>query len=450
MFQPRGVAVLGASADPQKPGGQALKALVINGFSGGIHPVNPRHQELRGLPCFASVAEITGPVDLALIALPAHLVAGALRECAAAGIKHVVVISSGFAEAGPQGAAWQEDLATIARSHGLALVGPNCLGVISAPNRLTANFLLLRLPQDLPRPNQISIVSQSGSLAAQLVHLLAERGVGICRLISSGNEAVLDFADHLAWLVADPATPIIAGYLEGLREPARLQAALEAAHTAGKPVLILSAGRGPQAAQAASRHTGNPPVEPAIIQQLLEQGHARVFNDLDQLCAAAAMAATAKPAAGGGVAVLSPFGGAGVLLCDLLHEQGIPLATLSTATSARLADLLPPYASSLNPIDLTPQVMARGDLIAQCAQAVLADPASALLIVCSWIWPEYEAVQADLLGQLSQSSAKPVLHLIWGPPDSARQTRRLLHERGIPAESEAGKLVLGIKVLSGL
>ena len=449
MFAPRGVAVVGASVDPQKPGGQVLKALTLNGFAGGVYPVNPGHAELRGLACYESIAQVPDPVDLAVIALPAHLAHEALEQCAARSIKAVVVLSSGFAEAGGSGGALQDELADTARQHGLALCGPNCLGVISAPERLTANFLLQRLPSGLALPDRVSLISQSGSLAAQMVLLLAERGVGACRVVSSGNEAALDFADYLAWMADDPATRIIAGYLEGVRDIDRLGEALALAGSAGKPVLILPAGRTPQAAAAAARHTGNAYGSLAACQALFDRHRVRTFTSLDQMCGAAAILAASPSPAAGGVAVLSPFGGAGVLLCDLLRECGAPLATLSAETSAGMAGLLPEFASSLNPVDLTPQVMARWDLTMQCATAVLNDPGTAALIICSWIWPEHGELQAGLLTQITRSTTKPVLHLVWGPQPGAPEAMRMLRESAIPAESDMAILARGVKELFG-
>ncbi len=434
LFEPECVAVIGASADPAKLGGQVLIALANGGFRGRVYPVNPTRREVFGLECRPDLAELPERPDLAVIALPAAKVVEAVEDCVRAGVGAAIIFSSGFAETGPGGAELQARIGRLARQHDLAVCGPNCLGVISAPGRLMANFLVLWRPDESALENFVGFISQSGSMCAQLYALIDGRGLGFSRFISSGNEADLDFADYLAYLSQDPHTQVIGGYLEGVRDLDKLGRAAEAAKSAGKPVMIIKVGRQPLTARAAARHTGSRAGSNEAYQVLFDETGVIAMDSLEEMAAGLSILASGKPLRGDRVAILTPFGGAGVLVADRCLALGLELSQLSPATRRELDRLLPAYASSLNPVDMGPQLMSDPNLVRRCAELILADEEVDSLILCTWVLPEAVDDQlADLIA-LSRGADKLVLNLIWGPPGVSRRAAGRLHQNLVPAE----------------
>jgi len=256
LFYPRSIAIIGASADPAKPGGAPLRSLISNGYAGALYPVNPNYDHLLGLPCFPSLLHIPAEVDLALIAVPAQATMAALRECAEKGVKAVVVLTSGFGETGDLGARMQAEMTALVRSAGISLCGPNCMGIFNARNKMTAGFVITQVEEKLAVPEFFGFISQSGGFSAVMHAAALDRSLGFTYFISSGNESDLQFADYLAYMVADPATKVIGGYLEGTRDGQRLMQAAEIALDAQKPVVVIKTGKSPVSAQAAASHTG--------------------------------------------------------------------------------------------------------------------------------------------------------------------------------------------------
>ncbi|MBW2618689.1 MAG: acetate--CoA ligase family protein, partial [Deltaproteobacteria bacterium] len=213
--------------------------------------------------------------------------------------------------------------------------------------------------------------------------------------------------------------------------------AAELAAAAGKPVLIIKAGRTELGAQAVGRHTGHQVGSDQEYQALFQKAGVVRLNSLAELMAASTILAAGKKIAGDRVGVLSPFGGAGVLLADECLRAGLRMAELAPSTTDWLAERLPSFASTLNPVDVTPQVMIRHELVEECAGAILADTGVDILIVCSWIWEGYEALQTESLSRISKKTKKLVVNLVWGPVESARKVRRALHRLRVPAEEEA-------------
>jgi acetate---CoA ligase (ADP-forming) len=229
LLDPRSIAIVGASADFGRINGRPLKFMLQYGYGGTLFPVNPRYTEIAGVPCFPSVAELPETPELALIGLSAQAAARALEECGRRGVRAAVVFGGGYGEAGQEGQQLQDELVAIADRHGISLCGPNCLGFVNFPTAAVCSFTATFDSVDL-LPGPVAFVSQSGALGAYVYALARERGVGFSYYISSGNEAQLDFADYVEYLVDDPSTKLILGYLEAARDgPALLRAADRAA-----------------------------------------------------------------------------------------------------------------------------------------------------------------------------------------------------------------------------
>jgi len=250
FFHPRGVAVLGASANPAKLSYGVLHNLITHGYLGPVYPVNPKGGEMLGLRVYPSVADVPDPVDLAVIVLPAPQVAGALEDCGKRGIRYAVLIASGFGELGAEGKEQEEGLRRVARKYGIRFIGPNCVGVLDTYTPIDTTF-----SRTMPGQGSIGLVSHSGAVCGGTMDWANTVGVGFSRMISLGNQADLDIADALESLAADPHTRVVAAYVEGLPDGRRF---VEAARrlTAQKPLVVLKAGRTPSGTRAVSSHTG--------------------------------------------------------------------------------------------------------------------------------------------------------------------------------------------------
>ena len=255
FFTAASVAVVGASDDITKIGGRPVQLLRKYGYAGAIYPINPKGGMLQGLQAYASVLDTPTAPELAILAVPAAATLQAVRDCAERGVRGAIVLSTGFAEAGPEGAAVQAELVRVARTHGMRLLGPNCLGAVNVVDKLVGSFSVA-LEQSLPPAGQVGIVSQSGNIGSFTMRNMADRGLGVSRFIATGNEADVDVADGIAALAEDPATTIILCCMETCRHAGRLAQALDMARRRHKPVIVLKIGATAQGQAAAASHTG--------------------------------------------------------------------------------------------------------------------------------------------------------------------------------------------------
>lgn len=342
------MAVYGASRDQRKLGHTLLRNLLQGGFEGPVVAVNPAAGEVGGLK---AVPGLEGPVDLALISVPAPAVPAAVDDAARAGCRAAVVLSSGFGETGSGGAAAEAALAARARAAGMRLVGPNCMGVIS---RLEAGWLngsyFWRLPE---AAGGVSMVSQSGAFGGMFLSEARRRGLGVARFLSVGNSADVIETDALEWLAGDTRTTVVGLFAEAFKQGRRF---VEVARRCPKPIVVLKAGRGRAGARAAAGHTGSLAGRHGAARAafaragVLEAQSSDEFFDLLQ-----ALATAPARRAGRRLAVLTISGGPGVLAADAAEHLGLELPVPAPATRRRLRRLAPPFAALGNPIDLTPQ-----------------------------------------------------------------------------------------------
>jgi acetate---CoA ligase (ADP-forming) len=369
FFSPNAIALIGASSSPTRIGGRTLASLLKHGFSGRLYPINPSHSEIQGLPAYGRLEDVTDPIDLVIISVPATEVLRALRSCAAKKVRAVVVYSSGFAEAGNDGVAMQAAIRVLAREAGMRVLGPNCLGFMSLPSKAICTFG--QAPSvGLPEGGGVSIVSQSGAFGTYTYAAGLFRHMPISRWITTGNEADVDFSDCVEWLVQDPETKVIMGYMEGCRDGAKLIQALENAHLAQKPVVILKVGRSAAGASAAQSHTaalaGDDEVYDAVFRRhgVCRAASLEAFFDTGY-----ALLHGLAPK-GRRVAVITASGGAGVLIADEVSAQGFSLPPLPSDVQAQLKKLVP-FAGVKNPIDVTAQVGNDPELFSRFFSAVV-------------------------------------------------------------------------------
>jgi acetate---CoA ligase (ADP-forming) len=354
-FDPQSAAIVGASTDPRKFGGRALKFCLDRGYAGRLYPINPGNAVVQGVRAYPTISDLPEAPDVAVIAVPAPQVADALEAAGAKGAKIGIVYGAQFAEMGTEGRARQDRLLAIARTHGMRLIGPNCMGVISLATGFVASFTTAPEHHDgegWPEVGTVSVASQSGAVGIQIFAQLRDRGLGLANWMSTGNQADIDVADCIAAYAEDDATRIIAVYMEDASRGLKLLQALELARRARKPVVILKVGTTPEGGQAAAGHTASMYVEDRVVSDLFRQFgvlRAHSINDLiDLVAACAAGVVPAVPE----VAVISVSGGGAVMISDAAAKHGLVLPPWRQETLAALK-AANPFVNARNPIDIS-------------------------------------------------------------------------------------------------
>ena len=347
LFEPRSIAFIGASTAVTKWGFNILHHLYRGGFDGVIYPVNPQGGTWFGREMYKSLAVVPRPVDLAVIVVPKELVPGTMRDCAAAGIRAAVVITAGFSETGPEGAALEQEMLAIAGENGIRVVGPNTMGVFSAyPSPVQSVMMSTKI-----RQGGVAIVSQSGNLGTSMTYRLNRREIGISRLISSGNEADLKIEDYLEYLETDDKTRIICLYVEGLRQGRRF---LDTARRVAlkKPIILLKGGTGTIGAGAAMSHTGALAGSYAVFHAMCSQANIILADTLDEVADVAGLLLSQPEFIGKRIGIVTQGGGWGVISADLCEKAGLEVPPIDERVVSELDAILPPFWSRRNPIDL--------------------------------------------------------------------------------------------------
>lgn len=350
LCAPRSVAVVGASEDDRKFGGRLLKYLVKHGFSGDIVPINPKATGVLGIPAYPSVAAAGRPIDVAIMALPAEHIEASIADCAAAGVRFAVIITASFAEAGVEGLERQRRILDIARSAGMRILGPNCLGLMSPHARLALTPSLSMERSDLPRGG-VALVSQSGALMGTMFDYGADRGIGFSLGASVGNQVDIEICDFLDFAIDDPNTRVIATYVEGLANPLRFLDCARRAHAAGKVLLVTKAGRSEAGVAAARSHTASLAGSYTAFSAACRSAGVMLFDDPNSMVEVAGFLCEAPSYREGGAAVFSGSGGGCAVALDRISEIGFPIAELSEATKASLDGVLQESHRHL-PLDL--------------------------------------------------------------------------------------------------
>jgi acetyltransferase len=424
LFEPAAVAIVGAGERKGSVGSVLIENMLVAGYRGQLYAVNPKHREVRGVPCFPAIGDVPERVDLAVIATPASTVPGIIEQCGAAGVRAAVVISAGFSESGPAGAKLERALLENARRHRLRVLGPNCLGIMRPDVGLNATFA-----RGHARPGSLGLIAQSGAVCTAMLDWAAAHDVGFSCVVSLGGSTDVDFGEIVDYLVNDPKTEHILLYIEGVRDARRFVSALRAAARV-KPVILMKVGRQPAGSRAAVSHTGALVGADDVFDAVVRRAGVVRVRTIGQLVAAAqALSSKVRPR-GDRLAVVTNGGGPGVMAADRAGDLGIPLAELSSATFETLKKALPSNWSQGNPVDLI------GDADAEryraALSACLADPGvDGVLVILApqAMTAPLEAARAVI--ECARTSDKPLL-ACWMGELQVAEARRLLAAHGIP------------------
>jgi acetyl coenzyme A synthetase (ADP forming)-like protein len=405
FFEPRSVAVIGASARRGTIGGELFRNILAADFAGAAYPINRAGEAVGGVPGYPDIADVPVVVDLAVICVPGALVLDATRTALASGVKAVCVISAGFAETGAEGQSRQDELLALVRAHGARLIGPNCLGVASNATRLNATFARRCAPA-----GRIGFSSQSGALGLALLEEADARGLGLSSFVSIGNKADVSSNDLLEYWQDDPNTDVVLLYLESFGNPRKF-ARVASRVARAKPILAMRSGTSRSGARAASSHTAALAGSDAAVEALFWQAGVLRARTLEELLDAAVFFSTQPLPRGNRVAVVTNAGGLGILCADACEAAGLSLPPLAPATVAALQRVAPAEASSANPVDLLGSATAGTYEVA--LPIVLADPGIDAVIVL--FVPPVVATTADVAAAIARASAgadKPVLPVV--------------------------------------
>lgn len=407
LLAPTSVALVGASATPGALGTRTLANL--NGFPGELYPVNPRHAELGGRRCHASLSALPEAPDCVVLAVPAESVEALVAECGARGAGAVIVLASGYAETeSAEGAAAQARIVELAARCGMRVVGPNCVGVACNARGLHAAFAEFSRGDLIPG-NRVALVAQSGALGMGLSNA-AEHGTSISHVLTCGNSCDVDVADYVASLAEDDSCDAIALVFEGLADASRLESAAALAASHGRRIAVCKLGTSATGRNAARFHTNTAAGEAEAWSRLFSRARMIQVSRIESLIETASFLAKLRVPLTPGVAILSGSGGTGILAVDAAARHAVPTPPPDTTTQERLREAIPSFGSPRNPCDATAQATRHPASLRECADALLSDARYGALVI-PWGRAQPEALMMEL-GELARTHRKPVC-LVW-------------------------------------
>lgn len=371
LFDPRSIAIVGASSNPAKIGGLPVAYLKTHGFAGPIWPVHPTEAEIQGLKAYRSIGDVPGPVDLAICAVPGTAAEATVQACADKGVRALIMFTAGFAEVSAEGAAAQARMAAVARAAGMRLAGPNCMGMANITSGAICSFHGA-FAQPMARDGCIGLVSQSGAFGGLSTLMARLRGVALSHVITTGNEADVDVADGLLFLTGQPQVKVILLYIEGVRDGARFLEGLRRAHAAGQAVVAIKLGRTDVGSAAAASHTAALAGSDAVADAVLRQFGAYRAHSIEEFFDIACAASVAGLPRNGRTGIVTVSGGVGVLMADDAVQRGLELPVLSAGTQAQVKALVP-FAGTRNPLDITGQVLNDKSLLRKAFDLLIGD-----------------------------------------------------------------------------
>ncbi len=443
FFKPRGIAVIGASANPAK-GGYFILHNLMKGFKGGIYPVNPSYTEIQGLPCYSSVLKVPDPVELAIIFVPAAMVPAVLQECAQRGIRGVMIESGGFAESSEQGQQFQDRIVDIHRETGIRIWGPNCMGLVDAVRGSVFSFVLPTIWENGLDPGTVSLIVQSGMLTAGfLIDIMSNGVMGISKACSIGNKADVNECDILEYLIDDADTGTIGLYLESISDGRRF---MDLCRQAEKPIVVLRGGKSLKGAEAAISHTASLAGNGAVVSGALSQVgvvEAHDFKQMMDLCRTLADYADIGPLPHRRIVILTMSGAAGIVSSDFIEAHGLEVADLSADTVEALKEVFPGWMPVSNPVDLWPAVELHGRQKAytKAFEAVCADPGVDAILFHAFVGGDVFRPKLSTLVEMAEKAGKPIFGWVMGKRTEAHQLQIEAKKLGLPIFGELYRAV---------
>ena len=375
MFNPKSIAVLGASTNPYKIGNIQLKSLLDGGFAGAIYPINPKASEIEGLACYPSIAAVPEEVDLAIFCVGAEQIQDNLKECAKKNVKAAIIFASGFSEIGEEGVKLQQELADIAEENGIRIIGPNCVGLVNTMNGMIGTFSPAILAVPMHEEKAVGYVSQSGAFGVLTYMAAAQRGLSFNYFASVGNEMETEFSDVVEYMIHDPKTKVITGYLEGAKNSKKLRRLAGEALDRKKPIVLMKTGRSSAGSRAAASHTGSLAGSDLIYDAFFRQSGIVRVDDYEDIITFSKLFLSNKLPKGKNTVLITSSGGRGINEADRCEGVGLNIIPLCKETQTEIKKHIPSFASAINPIDLTAAAaVTNPELFIAPLRALMADP----------------------------------------------------------------------------
>ncbi|MDD3653387.1 MAG: CoA-binding protein [Desulfotomaculaceae bacterium] len=442
IFYPESIAIFGVTDTPDRVGYNILQSVLFGGFTGKVYPIHPRHQQVLGCKVYKSLADVPEPVDMAIICLNQFATIEALESCGRAGVKGVICNAGGYRETGEAGQTLERRLVDTAEKYGLPVIGPNTLGIINNDGNFYSTFYPLRLP-----PGKVSIISQSGGIGLNVIHMAIDEGLGINKFIGVGNCSNIGFADCLDYLENDDSTSVIGVYIEGTSDAGRF------ARTAGrvarkKPVVVYKAGRVMDADRFTQTHTGSSAGSFRLYRDILRQHGVFTVSSVSELVAACKALALQPLPEGNRVGILTHTAGPSVVMIDHLKPAGCIITALFDETISRVKRIIgsddPPVVLK-NPLDAA-GLGFRGPIYGSLAEAMLQDKNVDLLLAVYCLHKNWELPAVELLAAHKRIQ-KPLIVNFVGNWLGCRQDQEFLQKAGVPLFTEPEKAAVAASAL---
>lgn len=439
LFAPRSVAVIGASDDPSRIGGRPLRILAERGFEGTLYPVNPKYDSVQGLKSYRSIDDLPTGIDLYIVCVSSDRAVDVVEAAAARGAGAAIVFSGGFAEVGAAGQRLQERLSQVVQRTGLALVGPNSLGLASFVNNSFGTFATALATVTGDVAGNIAIVSQSGGMAFNMLAEAFQANARFSHVIATGNEAGLGFADYLDYLADDPATHAVIGYVEGVSDGTALGVSLQRLREAGKPVFLLKTGVSDRGRSAVATHTAQMSGNDDAFEALFDRYGAVRLHTIEEAIDVAR--ALSLPAEASGLAIATNSGGTATYLADVCDRYEVPLVELGESTRTDLREQLPDFAAISNPVDFTAQILNDRSLLERTIEILDRDPAVDVLLVFLGSMGHLADELWDILERLDRQLRNPMVISWLGVTEEVRTAGI---ERGLNVSADPARILRGL------
>lgn len=432
LFNPRAIAVIGASPDTSRIGGQPIPILLESGYGGGIYPVNPKYPRIGDLTCYASIADVPQPCDLALVAVAGRMVPDVIRQCGAAGIAFATVFSAGFREVGAEGVALENELKAAVAASGVRVIGPNCIGTMNLVDRVYCGFGVgFKNPHLKKGP--VAFVSQSGGFAYSVVALADAEGMGFNYIVSAGNEADITTLELAADFLERPEVEVLVLYLEGVADGRQLRALGARALELGKPILTWKAGNSAIGRAAAESHTASMTADYELYRAAFREGGFIEVRDVHEVVDITRVFSGRRMPRGSSIGIITTSGGSAVLMADECDRHGLTLPRLTDATVRAIEQIAPRHCALGNPIDLTAQISGNNEDFNRIVELALNDANIDQLIV------RYGTVQgargaewAKDIAAIVERADKPLIVSLGRVAESATAATEVFDAKRIP------------------
>jgi len=447
LLNPKSVAIVGVSKDFTSISGKPFKNLINHKYQGKIYPVNPKYDEIEGIPCYSSLLDIPGPVDVALIAVSAKRMMQILDDCEKKQVHHLVLFNSGFAEVGEEGKELQEKVLERAKQAGISILGPNCVGLLNVKESIPLGFATSFETEKGFKAGPVGFSSQSGAIGFSLFGLAQERDIGFSYIINSGNQMDIHSLDIIEYMLEDQDTKVVAGYLEGIPDGKMLIDLSKSSKSKGKPIILLKAGRSAIGRQAALSHTASLTGSEETFRAIAKQYGLITVNDVDDMIDLMQVFSRGKKAKGNKIVTISNSGAAGIAMADYSEELGLDMLRMTAETSEKITSIIPPYGSALNPIDVTAQALKEQHILTDTLEVLINDDQVDAIVFQTTFGGELGKNICQKIVDIDRRTDKPILVTITGTDELTGPGRRILQEAGVPVYPTSYKTMAALKHL---